>query len=120
MMLNMAQSYDAEICNYIERSWSEQNVLNLMDDDHMGYTLVTLSVTLWAYWHANSFEEGLLAVVNAGGDADTNAAVACAVLGAKFGCQSIPQEYTEGLVYRDQLETTVQKLSEVCIGHNHD
>ena len=53
MMLNMAQSYDAEICNYIERSWSEQNVLNLMDDDHMGYTLVTLSVTLWAYWHAN-------------------------------------------------------------------
>ena len=120
MMLNMAQSYDAEICNYIERSWSEQNVLNLMDDDHMGYTLVTLSVTLWAYWHANSFEEGLLAVVNAGGDADTNAAVACAVLGAKFGCQSIPQESIEGLVYRDQLETTVQKLSEVCIGHNHD
>ena len=58
--------------------------------------------------------------MNAGGDADTNAAVACAVLGAKFGCQSIPQEYIEGLVYRDQLETTVQKLSEVCIGHNHD
>ena len=87
-----------------------------MNDDHMGYTLVTLSVALWAYWHANSFEEGLLAVVNAGGDADTNAAVTCAILGAKFGYQSIPQEYIDGLLYREQLETTVQKLLEVCIG----
>ena len=116
MMLNMALSYDAEICNYIERARREQNVVNLMNDDHMGYTLVTLSVALWAYWHANSFEEGLLAVVNAGGDADTNAAVACAILGAKFGCQSIPQEYIEGLLYREQLESTVLKLSEMCIG----
>lgn len=116
MMLNMALSYDAEICNYIERARREQIVVNLMNDDHMGYTLVTLSVALWAYWHANSFEEGLLAVVNAGGDADTNAAVACAILGAKFGCQSIPQEYIEGLLYREQLESTVLKLSEMCIG----
>ena len=116
MMLNMALSYDAEICNYIERARREQNVVNLMNDDHMGYTLVTLSVALWAYWHANSFEEGLLAVVNAGGDADTNAAVACAILGAKFGCQSIPQEYIEGLLYREQLESKVLKLSEMCIG----
>lgn len=115
MMLNVALSYDAEICNYIERAWGEQNVMNLMDDYHMGYTLLTLSVALWAYWHANSFEEGLLAVVNAGGDADTNAAVACAILGAKFGYQSIPQEYIEGLLYREQLEETIGKLSELCV-----
>ena len=38
----------------------------------MGYTLVTLSVGLWAYWHSTSFVDGLLKVVNAGGDADTN------------------------------------------------
>ena len=54
--------------------------------------------------------------MNAGGDADTNAAVTCAILGAKFGYQSIPQEYIDGLLYREQLETTVQKLLEVCIG----
>ena len=43
-----------------------------MDDDFMGYTFVTLSVGLWAYWHSTSFVDGLLKVVNAGGDADTN------------------------------------------------
>lgn len=115
MMLNMALSYNAEICHYIEKAWSEQDVMNLMDDDHMGYTLVTLSVALWAYWHANSFEEGLLSVVNAGGDADTNAAVACAILGAKYGYQSISHEYIEGLLYREQLDETIHKLLEVCI-----
>ena len=115
MMLNMALSYDDEICQYIEKAWSEHDVMNLMDDDHMGYTLVTLSVALWAYWHANSFEEGLLSVVNAGGDADTNAAVACAILGSKYGYQSIPDEYIEGLLYREQLDETVQRLLEICI-----
>ena len=84
----------------------------------MGYTLLTLSVGLWTYWHAKSFEDGLLNVVNAGGDADTNAAVACSVLGAKFGFSSIPHEYTDGLIYRDQLEEVVTKLSSICIKGN--
>lgn len=86
-----------------------------MDDDHMGYTLVTLSVALWAYWHAKSFVDGLLKVVNAGGDADTNAAVACAILGAKFGSHTIPEEYIDGLIYRNKLDDTINKLSAICI-----
>ena len=90
---SLAQSYDAEICEYVDKAWIEPDVKALVDYDHMGYTLVTLSVALWAYWHTFSFEEGLLAVVNAGGDADTNAAVACAILGAKYGYSSIPNEY---------------------------
>ena len=114
-MDSIARQYDFAICEYITKAWHERDIKNLMDVDSMGYTLVTLSVALWAYWHASSFEEGLLAVVNAGGDADTNAAVACAILGAKYGYQSIPQEYTEGLLYREQLDKTIKKLLEICI-----
>ena len=73
---SLAQLYDAEICEYVDKAWCESDVKKLVDYDHMGYTLVTLSVALWTYWHATSFVEGLLAVVNAGGDADTNAGVA--------------------------------------------
>ena len=106
-------------------SWSEtillneislvkrQQITNLMDDDFMGYTLVTLSVGLWAYWHSTSFVDGLLKVVNAGGDADTNAAVACAILGAKYGFDSIPTEYVEGLIYRDKLEDVTRGLNNI-------
>ena len=99
MMLNVALSYDVGICQYIQKAWREQNVMNLLADDHIGCTLVTLSVALWACWHASSFEEGHLSVENAGGDADTHSAVACAILGAKYGYQSFPHEYTEGLLY---------------------
>ncbi len=55
----------------------------------------------------------VLAVVRAGGDADTNAAVACSILGAKFGFNAIPSEYVDGLIYRDQLEEVIQGMMEV-------
>ena len=79
----------------------------------MGYTLKTLAAGLWAYWNAPSFEEGLLSVVRAGGDADTNAAVACAILGAKFGFNTIPQEYVDGLIYKEQLDEVVSGMVEL-------
>lgn len=82
-----------------------------------GLHTLTLSVGLWAYWHANSFEEGLLSVVNAGGDADTNGAVACSLLGAKFGFSAIPSEYVDGLIYRDLLDKVVEGLAAVCLKH---
>ena len=52
-------------------------------------------------------------MVRAGGDADTNAAVACAILGAKYGYESIHEEYKDGLIYRDQLDSVIEGLK--CI-----
>lgn len=62
---SFAQLYDVDICEYVDKAWIEPDVKNLVDYDHIGYTLVTLSVALWAFWHATSFVDGLLAVVNA-------------------------------------------------------
>ena len=53
-------------------------------------------------------------MVRAGGDADTNAAVACAMLGAKYGFSAIPQEYVDGLIYREQLEEVVSGMIELA------
>ena len=114
-ILEIAQEYDERILPYVERAWQEDDIMNLMDDEYMGYTLVTLSVALWAFWHSTSFTEGLLKVVNAGGDADTNAAVACAILGAKYGFCAIPKEYVDGLIYNSQLEEVVESLTQLCI-----
>ena len=114
-MESLSQQYDLCIGEYITKAWQEQNVKNLVDYEHMGYTLVTLSVALWAYWHTSLFEEGLLSVVNAGGDADTNAAVACAILGAKYGYSSNPAEYVDGLLYKENLDSVVNDLASICI-----
>ena len=114
-MKDIAKQYDVEICDYIDNAWAEPHVKPLVDYDNWGYTLSTLSVALWSYWHASSFEEGLLAVVNAGGDADTNAAVACAILGAKYGFHAIPKEYVDGLLYKESLDKTIDSLLDICI-----
>ncbi len=113
-MTDIAMKYDRRIWEYIDLAQSQDiRALELQDRDSVGYTLRCLAAALWAYWHAKSFEEGLLTVVRAGGDADTNAAVACAVLGAKYGYEAIPDEYKEGLIYRDQLDAVIAGLENI-------
>ena len=113
-MVDIAMKYDVRIVEFIDLPLSPDiRTLELQDEDSVGYTLRCLSVALWAYWHARSFTEGLLAVVRAGGDADTNAAVACAVLGAKYGYEAIPNEYKEGLIYRRLLDSVIEGL--ICL-----
>lgn len=111
-MLDIGRRYDERIEEYIDLAINSEDIreLDLQNWDNVGYTLKTLAAGLWAYWYAESFVEGLLAVVRAGGDADTNAAVACAILGAKFGFSAIPQEYVEGLIYREQLDEVIEGL----------
>jgi ADP-ribosylglycohydrolase len=65
--------------------------------DTSGYTLATAQVGAWALERAESFETGLVAVVNQGGDADTTGAVAGALLGARFGLSAIPARWLEPL-----------------------
>ena len=113
-IVDIAQKYDSRIREYIDLSLNTDiRALELQDWDSVGYTLKTLAAGLWAYWNAPSFEEGLLSVVRAGGDADTNAAVACAILGAKFGFNTIPQEYVDGLIYKEQLDEVVSGMVEL-------
>ena len=79
----IARKFDERIEPYLLLAKTVDDILDLALDDEstMGYTLKTLSAAIWCLYHVESFQEGLLAVVNAGGDADTNAAVTCSLLG---------------------------------------
>ena len=66
-----------------------------LDGHYMGYTLKAMQVALWCAREATDFEEALVTVVSAGGDTDTNGAVAGAVLGARFGNGAIPSRWRE-------------------------
>lgn len=59
---------------------------------------------------AKNFEDGLLAVVNRGGDADTVGAVAGGLLGARFGYSSIPKRWKNSLVGHDALRAMAIEL----------
>lgn len=113
-IVDMSRKYDERIVEFVDLSMNTDiRALELQDEESVGYTLRTLAAGLWAYWNARTFEDGLLSVVRAGGDADTNAAVACAVLGAKFGFNAIPQEYIDGLIYKEQLDEVINGMIEL-------
>lgn len=109
-LIEIANNYSTEIALYINKAhFGELDSLYLYDADSLGYTLKAMACALWAYYHAKDFESGLVAIVNQGGDADTNACISGAVMGAKYGFNNIPTVYTEGLFSKAILE---DKLAE--------
>lgn len=89
--------------------------LKLDDEMTMGYTLKTMGCAIWCLFHVDSFKDGLLKIVNAGGDADTNAAVSCAVLGAKYGKKGIPEHYIQGLKRKDEYDGMIRQLTDILM-----
>ena len=85
-----------------------------LDSGGIGYAPKALAATLWAAHHAENVEEGLVAIVSAGGDTDTNAAPAGAALGARFGLEGIPPRWrkriTELREDRKPLESYAERL----------
>lgn len=109
--------YDERIAEWIDLAYQSDDIATLdLDEPHsIGYTLRTLAAALWCYWHADSFESGLLAIVNEGGDADTNGAIACAILGAKYGFDAIPRYYIESLHRESEYRQKVNHFIELAI-----
>ncbi len=62
-----------------------------------GYAIDTLQCAIAGWYQNDSFEEGLIKVVNRGRDADTVGAVAGALLGAYHGIDSIPTRWVDAL-----------------------
>ena len=48
--------------------------------------------------HAPSLEEGIVRTIAGGGDTDTNAAIAGALLGAAWGARAFPQAWVNALL----------------------
>ena len=63
------------------------------DGDKQGWVLVALQNAFFALLHAPSLEDGVVATVRRGGDTDTNAAIAGALLGALRGRAAVPAQW---------------------------
>ena len=63
-----------------------------------GFVLKAMRAALWCARHPRNFEDGLSDVVSAGGDTDSNGAIAGAVLGARFGIEDIPRRWRDMVV----------------------
>jgi ADP-ribosylglycohydrolase len=65
---------------------------------HQGWVLIALQNAFYQLLHAPSLEEGVVRTVMAGGDTDTNAAIAGALLGAVHGRDAIPRQWLQSIL----------------------
>lgn len=82
------------------------------DGESSAYVADTLRTVLDAFFSTGSFEDCLVKTVNRGGDADTAAAIAGAIAGARYGLPAIPRRWVSALDagLREELASLAERL----------
>ena len=66
-------------------------------EHHQGHVLIALQNAFYQALHAATLEDGVVDTVMQGGDTDTNAAIAGALLGAIHGADAVPAQWRQAL-----------------------
>ena len=75
----------------------------------MGWVLIALQNAFYQLLHAPNLEEGVVDTVMRGGDTDTNAAIAGALLGAVHGRPAVPDRWRRALLACRPLEAAAAR-----------
>ena len=99
--------------HFIKILSSLNNVKNLSINglEPEGYIVDTLLCALWAFLNYNNFKDGMLAVVNLGGDSDTIGAVYGQLAGAYYGYKNIPKKWLKQLYMHKDIANIANKLA---------
>jgi ADP-ribosylglycohydrolase len=82
-----------------------------LDGEGAGYVLDSLSLAIAAVLDPRSLEDVLVDVVRLGRDADTNAAIAGGLLGARDGTAAIPERWVSKLQFAREFEAAAREIS---------
>ncbi|XP_071082038.1 uncharacterized protein YegU-like [Haliotis cracherodii] len=91
-----------------------EKIKNLHLDEHrkIGYTYKCLGCGFWAL-KQKDFRNALQTIVMEGGDADTNGAVAGALLGCKLGMSGLPVSWVSKLKHKAWLDEKIERYLNV-------
>ena len=78
-----------------------------------GYVVHCVEIAFWFVTHDRSLEEALIALAQAGGDTDTNAAVAGALLGARYGDIALPPRWVDKITGVQGIAHLAERLVSV-------
>lgn len=105
-----AAAISDEVRAAIERGIARRPSDLRVDGEDQGYVLHTVELAFSALATAAGFEDGIVAVVSRGGDTDTNACVAGALLGARLGRSHIPDRWLSKLKAAPELTSLAEQL----------
>jgi ADP-ribosylglycohydrolase len=75
-----------------------------------GYVVHCVEIAFWFVTHDRSLEEALMTLAQAGGDTDTNAAVAGGLLGARYGDVALPPRWMNQLIGAQGIGMLAEQL----------
>ncbi len=113
-LLTLGRRYAPPIEEFVRMGCQPEIEPHRLDDpDTRGYTLRTLAAGLWAYNFRTDFRSAIQTLIAAGGDTDTNCAVAGALLSSRLGYASLPEDWMYGLLRRHELTEKARQLTEI-------
>lgn len=81
-----------------------------------GYCIDALEAALWAVGGAADFREAVLRAANLGDDADTTAAIAGQLAGARWGASGIPEGWSNTVVASERITSLASSLFDAGAG----
>ena len=84
--------------------------------NNSGWAVSTLQAALWAFETTKSFEEGLIAAVNLGGDSDSIGAVFGQIAGAYYGFDTIPVRWVSAVKDKENVNGLIEGLINLKLG----
>lgn len=102
-LLKVCNEIDNRSVHYLKKAWDgDIDSLQIDDPDSQLWTRKSMAASLWAYWHHENSGDSIHDVIDMGGDAATNGALAGVLAGLKYGYESLPME-KEKLIRMDYL-----------------
>jgi len=83
--------------------------------DNSGWAVSTLQAALWAFQTTKTFEDGMIAAVNLGGDSDTIGAVYGQIAGAYYGFDDIPERWLNAIKDREKVYELIESFLKVAM-----
>lgn len=113
-LMALAKRNNQDVVRYIEIArHGSLNDFKLDDEETFWFVRKAMGAALWCLWHCDSPYEAMYAVIDQGGDADTNAALATGLLGLKFGFSALEASGPKGIINPERLRRTADALIEV-------
>jgi ADP-ribosyl-[dinitrogen reductase] hydrolase len=75
-----------------------------------GYVVHCVEIAFWFVTHDRTLEDALVYLAQAGGDTDTNAAVAGALLGARYGESALPPRWMDQMIGAQGIAKLAEQL----------
>ncbi len=104
---------DPRVDAVIRGSWREKRPPAIRGT---GYVVDALEAALWAVAGAADFRDAVLRATNLGDDADTTAAIAGQLAGARWGVAGIPPDWRASLTFGSRIEAIAGSLHDRATG----